>query len=300
MKKAVNLFMVFAVLCLMLPAIAFGDDIVSEAGTASGTLKIDGVPLNLKYAYALAQPNTFDETKTDIAVLLSEKPLSSDALDGMERLLPAAMKELHGWVHIILNDKGEPTDEMVDHPELNGERLISTGGPGATKAKFISKVFGDDLVEGSFQTEKEVKFVNRIYELNVSFKAKVVKAEKPAPLPDEKTGKKLPTGGGEPGEAYRAFIKAVLSKNIAGVRKWHQGTDKEPDSEIEKGIEFLTMMMPENLKVSGGFATKDRAVLYLRGTMEKEMQYGTVEMTKNKKGVWQTGSEKWSNTPPAK
>ncbi len=300
MKKTTNLLMVIAIFCLLLPAAAIGFDGASGAGTASGTLKIDGRSLNLRYAYALAQPNAFDVTKTDIAVLISGEPLPPDELKDMERLLPAAMKELHGWVHIILNDRGEPTDEMVDHPALNGGRLLSTGGPGATKAKFTPKVFSKDLIEGSFETTGAVKFVDHTYDLEVSIRTSVVQAKRPVPLPDEKTGMKLPSDGGEPGEAYRAFVKAVRSRDIAGIRKWHQGTDKEPDSEIEKGMEFLDMMMPADLKVDGGYASDNQAVLYLTGNMEKERQYGTVEMKRNKDGAWQAGNEKWSNIPPAK
>ncbi len=270
----------------------------SAAGTASGTVTVDGKALNLKYAYAVAQPNTFDETKTDIAVLLSEKALPPDALTNIERLQPVADKYLHGWVHFLVNDKGEPTDEMIEHPALKGMRLMTSGGPGATKATFTSKVFRKDRIEGSFQTGKAVKFLDHTYELKVSFKAPVVQAKRPDPLPDEKTGEKLPADGGEPGKAYMAFVRAVLARDIAGVRKLHEGTENEPDSEIEKGIEFLTLMMPQDLKVTGGYAKEDKAVLSLTGVMGKERQYGSVEMSRNKSGDWQAGREKWSNTPP--
>ena len=39
-------------------------------GKAFGSVSLNGEKIELNHAYALAQPNTFDEKKLDIAVLL--------------------------------------------------------------------------------------------------------------------------------------------------------------------------------------------------------------------------------------
>jgi len=62
----------------------------TTAGTASGNISLNGIKISLNYAYALAQPNAFDENKLDIAVLLTEKPVSEDELKGLRRFLSHA------------------------------------------------------------------------------------------------------------------------------------------------------------------------------------------------------------------
>ena len=120
-------------------------------------------------------------------------------------------------------------------------------------------------------------------------------------LAAEAKGAKLPADGGEPGKAYMAFIKAVRDKDFAGVRKWHSGAANEPaDSEIAKGIEFMSDTADKNTKISGGYATADLATLYVSFVANKEKQYGEIEMIRSKNGVWQVGQQSWSNTPPGK
>lgn len=119
-------------------------------------------------------------------------------------------------------------------------------------------------------------------------------------LPNAKTGEKLPAGGGEPGKAYMAFVKAVKSDDIAAVRKLHTGTENESDSGMKEGVKFMKLTMPENLMITDGYATADRAALYVLGTFKEEMQYGRIEMVKKKEVGWQVGNESWSNQPQEK
>jgi hypothetical protein len=92
-----------------------GEEQVSR-GSASGSVKIDGKPINLKYAYAVAQPNMIEKQKTDIAVLLTEKPLPDGALKGVENLWDVAAKNLRGWLCFKIDEAGKPISETVDHP----------------------------------------------------------------------------------------------------------------------------------------------------------------------------------------
>lgn len=267
------------------------------AGKASGSLTIDGKSIPLKYSYAMAQPNTFDKDKTDIAVLLTEGPLAEDALNNAEELQDAARK-LHGWVLFKIDDQGKPIYEVIDHPAIGEERLMMSG---FTHAKFTPKKIGKDNVGGSFFTGKAEDFMNHKYEVKADFSAPLLQAKRPEPLPDAKTGKALPGDGGDPGKAYRAYLKAIRDKDITGLRSMATNVQSQSatDEDLRQMIELMAIMTPADPKITRGFVKGDRAVLYLEGTLEGEKRYGTVQFAKEKK-MWRIEKEGWSNTPPKK
>ncbi len=273
-----------------------------EEGTASGTFTLDGKTAKLGHAYAMAQPNTFEKDKTDIAVLITERPLQNGALGDLEDLLDAVqdMKE-SSWVFFKIDDSGKPVFETIYQPVLGENRLMMSG---FTHAEFHGQAPGKGRTEGTFRTKKAEEFVGHAYELDVTFKAPVVQAKRPEPLPDAKSGKALPRDGGEPGKAYMAYHAALMKKDIAEFRKFAPETvkgKKLTDKEIQEGMEFMGMMTPPKPAVEKGFINTEgeRAVLYITGMVENEKNYGTIEMIKSD-GKWRVNRESWSNTPPEK
>lgn len=76
-RLAIALLSLLAVLLVSAPAP--GDPGDSPApGTASGTFSIDGKSIQVRYAYAMAQPNSFEEKKTDTAILVTDRPVAED------------------------------------------------------------------------------------------------------------------------------------------------------------------------------------------------------------------------------
>ena len=305
LAKGSNIFsriIIFTVIILIILVIS-GDARQSFAavtqavtGKATGTFTIDGKRITLKYAYAMAQPNTFDAGKTDIAVLLTEESLDGDALTDIEELDDAVMRQ-HGWAFFKLDEDGKPIHEMIDHPAAGSGRLIMSG---FTQAEFVSKKMGKDRVEGSFRTRKTEDFMGHPYAIKVDFSAPILQAKVTEPLPDVKTGRTLPKGGGQPGKVYRAYLKAVRDKDIAALRTLvPDKTQNMSDSEIKESLEFVAGLLPKNPKITDGYAKEGRAVLYVEGTLEGEKQYGTVELVK-KENMWGIVKESWSNTPPKK
>jgi len=267
-------------------------------GTASGSISIDGTNMKLNYAYAVAQPNTFEKDKTDIAVLLTEKPVPDEAFKDVEDLRDVGVRQ-HGWVYFEINDKQKPITEVADHPSLGSEQLQMSG---ITRSDFVQKEFNKERIAGSFKTKAAEKVLDHIYEVDVTFNAPILQAKMPEPLPDAKTGKALPPDGGDPGKAYLNFVRAVHRKDLETIRKLaplpEEGI-KYTDEELKGAMEFMAALTPKNPRITKGFVERDRAVLYVTGTLEKEKQYGTVEMIK-KEGSWRVKKESWSNTPPEK
>ena len=273
-----------------------------EEGTASGTFTLDGKSAKLGHVHAMAQPNTFEKDKTDIAVLITERPLQDSALSDVEDLIDAAqdIKE-SSWVFFKIDESGKPIFEMIYQPVLGENRLMMSG---FTHAEFLGQASGKGRIEGTFRTKKAEEFVGHAYELDVTFKALVVQAKRPEPLPDAKSGKTLPPDGGEPGEAYMAYHAALMKKDVAEFRKFAPETvkgKKLTDKELQEGMEFMGLMTPPKPMVEKGFISTqgERAVLYITGMVENEKNYGTIEMIKSG-GKWRVNRESWGNTPPEK
>ena len=260
-----------------------------SAGTATGILKIDGKPLQLKYAYAMSQPNAFHEERNDVAILLTSTPLPANALQGKEAI--SNVVPGHGWALFKIDDKGEAINETIDHPSLGERQLIRAG---VTYAKFVATKIGKNHIAGSFVTEKADNSFNHQYEIKVSFDAPIVQAKRPDPLPNAKTGETLAAGGGEPGKAFLTLIAAVHKKDLATVRGMFPADMPSPNDEEELG--FFALMMPKNPKIEKGYVKNDLAVLYVSGTMDNEKIWGTIEMIM-KEGRWLQRRVTWSNEP---
>jgi hypothetical protein len=267
-----------------------------SAGTASGALTINGKGIPLQYSYAMAQPNTFDAAKNDLAILLTEKPLAEEALSGIGDLRDATRKQ-HGWAFFKINNAGKPIYELIDHPSTNGQIQMS----GFTHASFVPRGIGKDRVEGTFATSKPEDFMGNKYEIKAEFSAPLLQAKLPDPLPDAKTGKALSSDGGEPGKVYKAHRQAIKDKDIAALRQTApdaRGKDMS-DSDLEKMLDFMNTISPGAPKITRGYVKGDRAVLYVEGVLEGKKQYGTVELAAKGK-TWYIVNESWSNTPPKK
>lgn len=270
----------------------------SSAGTASGTLTINGRGIPLNYSYVMAQPNTFDAAKNDTAVLMTEKPLPEGALNGIGDLMDATRKQ-HGWAYFKINSVGKPIYEVIDHPATREGQYSQIQMSGFTHASFVPRRMGKDWVEGSFATLEPKDFMKYKYEIKAEFSAPLLKAELPAPLPNAKTGKALSAGGGAPGKAYNAYRKAIKNKDIAAFRRTAPQAQDTSKSDLEKMIDFMTTISPATSKITRGYVKGDRAVLYVEGILEGKKQYGTVELTAKGK-TWFIVHEGWSDTPPKK
>ncbi len=267
----------------------------APAGKASGTITIDGKAVTLAHAYAWAEPNPFDKQKTDVVVLLTEKPVPPEAFVGAEGLL-AVGRRIQGFVLYKIDDQGALTGEVVDHPALGGQWIQMSG---ATRTSFTKKTLSPQRVEGAFQTDGVEKVLGHTYQAKVQAAADVTPAPRPEPLPDAKTGTPLPPGGGEPGKAYMALHRAIAKKDVAAVLSLMRKTGRTPkdEADLKEGVEFMAAMQPSNPKITGGFVSGDRAALYVVGTQEKEKEYGTIELVRED-GAWRVGKQSWSNTPP--
>jgi hypothetical protein len=267
-------------------------------GTANGTFSIDGKSVEVHYAYALSQPNAFDEKKSDTAILLTEKPLSEKELEGAGDLEKAGRGTKRNSVLFVLDEGGRPIREVVHHDALGDDSLQMSG---MTHSDFQSEYQGKDRIQGTIRTKGSEEFLKHKYATDLRFNAFLRVARREPPPPDAKTGRKLPAGGGEPAKAYLALHDAVQKGDLAAVKKLN-AAEVPPgmtDEELKKGLELMALMSPKKITITEGYVSGDSAVLYITGVVETEKQYGTVRLARSG-GAWRVTQENWSNQPPSK
>jgi len=266
-----------------------------EPGSASGTFTIDGKAVALRHAYAMRQPNTFDEKKNDTAILLTENPLPDKKLEGLKDLESASWEKGSSLL-LTLDDTGRAIREVVHHSAL-GEKSLQMSGMTNSEVRIGSQT--KDAIAGSAATPKEGDFLGHRYSSDVTFNAPIRDAFREPPPPDAKTGQKLPPGGGEPGKAWRAVHDAILRRDLPALKKMSRPGELPdlPDDELKKGLELMALMSPEKIVIEEGYVSGDEAVLYMTGMQAGEKQYGSVRMTRMG-GAWRPAGEKWSNKKP--
>ena len=265
-------------------------------GEASGSFSIDGKSVAVHYAYAMTQPDVFDAKKTNTAILVSEKPVSDAALADAKDLEDAG-RGMTNWILIKLDEKGSAIREVVRHQSLGDASLQMSG---MTHSDFKAGAQSADRIEGAIRTEKEEEFLHHKYRTDVRFSAPLRVAAREEPLPDARTGKKLPKGGGEPGKAYFAFEDAVRRKDLAAIRKLKPADMPDmPDNDLRQALEIMAAMSPEKVVVDDGYIAGDTAVLYVSGTQDGRKSYGTIRM-KRVGDNWLATNQNWSDKPPEK
>lgn len=172
-----------------------------QAGTATGTLTVNGKAVQLKHAYAQASKNNPQDTEEFVRVILSDVPIpplrmSSDALRRMAK---------EGQLHAI--EASLTKDDTISVTILDPS--IDTGGvPAGSSAKFEPQVFDGNTVAARLFTEEEGSFFDTHYQFDVTFRAAVA----PYPL--------------NLGDADKAAIEASQPGTASGVFTVNDQTTK--------------------------------------------------------------------------
>lgn len=104
-------------------------------------------------------------------------------------------------------------------------------------------------------------------------------------------------------KAYRALLKAVAAGDFEGYKKCmtkeaQAGIDKqikESGMEPKKGMEFLKMMSPTDLKLTALKVDGKKATLDATGKVGGEMNKGKISL-EEEAGQWKVATQSWSNS----
>ena len=153
----------------------------------------------------------------------------------------------------------------------NGAKQIDIGD------SFVSKAsVGVQRVAGRCSTSSPGKMFDDAYDFDLTYDLPLTAIPKPA---------KLPAGGGEPGAAYAALVKAIQAAdwNAAHLhlRKEEVPETKPKASAMKEYFHDIGLNYPKTVTVTGGLIKGDRANLDIRGTdYENKKIHGVVVIRK--------------------
>ncbi|MEK6299448.1 MAG: hypothetical protein AABO41_01905 [Acidobacteriota bacterium] len=116
----------------------------TETGTASGTLTVKGQSVQLAYAYALRVPGMFDKTTQDVQVIVTDKPVPKEVVEGLRKLgkdlddcfskMTLSMRglpeiEVQG-MYLLIDAQKHILSRSPHHLALENTSISLGGGPG--------------------------------------------------------------------------------------------------------------------------------------------------------------------------
>lgn len=296
-------FLGLSVVAPMTTAVQAGQ---SDAATARGTLTVNGRSTQLAYAYAALEPNTFDATRDDIVVVLTDKPipagiLAAHTLGGLNSAATAAGIENYLRIELWEADEQEKQTSRailgawvighrtIGHAALDGRNLQASPDP---SARMESPVVTRERVSGRVHSDGPQTFPHdHEHVFDVTFDVPVAPRRPAAPPPpvepspapniDGSRAKPLPPGGGDPGRAYLAYNKALLTADFAALERLDFSLSKVSDKEkalVRDLLPGMKMFVPADVTILAGRSDGGAAVLDLEATVEGVRKKGGAEV----------------------
>ena len=265
---------------LMLPAALL-------AGTASGTMTVQGQAIAVKYAYAVQIPDWFDKTKTGTRLLVSDAPVPEAMLQDEGELMRLSRD---GKINAVQFEIG--ADRSSLSMSILSNRL---GGSVSVSKTFDAKtlpVFTGSRIEGALSMERAT-LGSSSYQYSVKFAADIaprVVAAAPTAADAASAAKSASA------QAYLGWVAAVRSGNKAKMLELASPSVRkmidQPD--FAENLSFVQSMMPSNIKVLKATETGDEAKLQVTGVEEGKTQDGTVTLMRQN-GKWFLVKESWKS-----
>ncbi len=272
---------------LMVAAIGYG----SDAGTANGSMTVGGKKTALKYAVARNVKNHLEEGKTDIAVLLSNIPVTVEQFADIGSMMELADSGKLTGVEVEITPDKKIIGSQLYSPEfhLQGNSFSAVG-----MHEFKPTTFTKTALAGNLSTSHESHFNKVAFSYSATFNA-AVKAPKAA-APAKLKGTPLPAGGGDIGRTYLAFTKSIVAGDMNAVRS---GVSAERAAQMntpdfKEMFPMLQAMEPKDIKVTGGAVDGDTATLTATGKTDGDKAAGTISMVREG-GKWKVAKESWSS-----
>jgi hypothetical protein len=254
-----------------------GASLSSAADGAKGTFHFGKVQFQPVDAIAFQEAGT-DPAKPLTIVMLAnfkiDRPAVMEAINAPGPLFNGAAKAEDGAFLIV---------RMVslEHCGLSaflnqGQQQIDLGNSFPAKAVTVTAT----RVAGECFTSTPGKMFDDAYDFRLSFDL---------PLTTIPKASALPAGGGEPGAAYGALVKAIQAADWNGAHL-HLAESEVPatkpkSSEMNDYFHGLALNYPKTVKVTGGLMKGDRANLEIRGTNNEDKKIqGVVAMKKTSAG----------------
>ena len=260
-------------------------------GRAHGWMERMGRKTEFAHAVAVVETDLFGG-EGERSLLFSTHPIADKMLaqpQGPEQQLQKGVTT----IRIRIDSKGEVSS--VTAPADDGQMMMFSSSQWTLE---LTRTPGTEL-DGTLQSE-ESGLGSEYPRLQLRFHVATKPSGPPAPITAE-TGSPLPKDGGEPGKAYRSFLKAVKNaKSIEELLPLRVGgmSDELAAVPVEARADFLKFIKGEAskpLKIVGGFGNESQATLWLEGREKDEFTRGRVNVHRQD-GVWKLGAESYRIT----
>lgn len=269
------------------------------ADSASGRCSNDGATLEIVDAVSYSEPNTFDETKQDLVLVLTNVKLDKAAIGAAGDKEDAVRDQVWnaddgGKVELHVNDANEV---WAMHYNRGGTSFSQSG---SAVGEFVLSKNDGKRVAGTFKLEGEGDELGCDLAFDLSSTAL---AEAVASAPPKPVGKPLAKGGGEPGRVFMANHAAMRKGDVDAMLgtvtsdKASQMKAMRSEPEFPQMLEMMKAFAPVSVAVVSGEDFGDTAELEIEGKDDTgAAMYGTTQMVKEG-GAWKVDETSMSNTP---
>jgi hypothetical protein len=262
----------------------------ATAGTASGTLTINGKTAKLTHAYAARKADPFDKTKQVSYVLLADQEVPLAAVHDMGEMMMYDNAHHLNALELTVTD----TDKQVISVSITSPNLTGMGHfSGVGKQKLDLTSIDATHVAGRIYLEKPDDFFKNTYIYDVKFDAPFSAAPK-EPGAEALKGTQLPAGGGDPGKAYMAYTKVLAAGDMKALRNALAADRAKSldDPDFKAMFPMIQAMQAKNIKVTGGAVDGDTATLLATGKDGDSPSNATITMVREG-GAWKVSKESW-------
>ena len=269
---------------------AFSLPALTADGTVTGSLTANGKTFALKHGYAQMRKSPFDKKKQVLQLTFTDQELSpAAASDDMELMEAQDKQQLSGFTATIDDDK-QIISGTVFSPAFKKMHQFSSVGTQKLELTAMTPTH----VAGSVKMPKMDDFFDEKFQYAATFDLPISKPAGPPPPPTLK-GKPLGVGGGDPGKAYMAYLKALAGgdmKAFLGGMTAARAKEASSDPDFKKFFPIIQAMQAKNIKVTSGALDGNNATLLATGKDGDQTSNGTITMVKES-GAWKVEKEEW-------
>jgi hypothetical protein len=254
-----------------------------SAGTASGTMEVNGKVIQLTHAYALLVENWMEKDQNATVLLLSDRPLSDKVLKEKANIFDYRDAGMNG-IKMEFYGSGDNYSMNIVGGGVEG----SFSSSGTFDASQFT-VFEPAKIAGKIAAERD--FGQTQFKYDVSFETEV----RPRQVKKKATPEEMKSAQNtESAKAYVAFNQAVRDGKLDAIRAGvvPERAEMMDKPEFKDVLAMIQMMMPSEIQVVKATEEGDSAELELIGKDGDKEKEGTASL-RNVNGKWLVAGESW-------
>ena len=266
---------------------------ILSAGTAEGTITINGKVTRLAYAYAIVEPDTFHAAKFGVRLIVTDSALSDDQVadeSDLNRLVRSGT--VHGIQMSFDSDKECYSARLLTH-----DTKSSVSGLWHSPM-FVPNVFDEKTIDG----DANLGILQEIADAKFQYSFKVhtdIRPLKPVAVPTSADAKAALTS--PQAKAYLAYQRVLESGDVPAIKnavtsETRKMMSSEPD--FPKMLELVRAMMAKQIRILKVTVNGNSAELMAEGKDDSGDSAGVIKMA-FEDGQWKVGRESWQTKPKA-